>query len=200
MRSSLRQAVAASGGLSGKSSPLIDQLQWAGARLLFHAYIAFAVFSVVGGFLTAPLMSWYFLGDWRFWRYWNILTDLLPHGYRMMFLMLRGENRGFHLSVPLTAAPSTGVDPTLVELSPTWLHGNSCGPCTRCCSKINCPILDPDSGLCRGYNSFFWRYFNCGRYPTIQREIDYYGCEKWEMRPQRPRRTATPLKEGEQVA
>jgi hypothetical protein len=32
------------------------------------------------------------------------------------------------------------------------------------------------------YNSFYWRYFNCGRYPTSQQEIDLYECPKWIMK------------------
>jgi hypothetical protein len=36
--------------------------------------------------------------------------------------------------------------------------------------------------MCRGYDSFFWRYFNCGRYPTEQREIEYYLCNKWQFK------------------
>ena len=34
-----------------------------------------------------------------------------------------------------------------------------------------------------GYDSFYWRYFNCGRYPANQEEIDWYECPKWIMKP-----------------
>jgi len=32
------------------------------------------------------------------------------------------------------------------------------------------------------YDSFYWRYFNCGRYPAAQNQIDYYECPKWIMK------------------
>ena len=39
---------------------------WACARLAFHAYVAFSLLTVVGGFLSAPLMTQLFSsGRWR---------------------------------------------------------------------------------------------------------------------------------------
>ena len=143
----------------------------------------------LAGFLSGPLMTLYFYGDWRFWRHWHSARNLFAHGYRMLWYVLQGKNGGFMLGVPLTAAPFSAANQELVELQATWEFGTTCGPCTRCCSKIHCPVLDEARGLCRGYNSFFWRYFNCGRYPTEQREIDFYLCNKWQFkdRPREPR-------------
>jgi len=155
--------------------------KWAAARVLFIGYVGFTLFTVVGGFLTAPLATWYFFGDWRFWRHWRAALRLYGQGWRMLGLMLRGES-GFMLDVPLTAAPHSAPVPSLVELNPNWAHGSACGPCSRCCDQIRCPVLDHETGFCRGYNAFYWRYFNCGRFPSHQREIDYYGCPKWVMR------------------
>ena len=45
-----------------------ERMRWATARLLFIVYITASGLPLVGGFLTAPLMTWYFFGDWRFWR------------------------------------------------------------------------------------------------------------------------------------
>jgi len=157
------------------------RMVWAASRVLFHAYAVICIASVVGGYLTAPLFTWIFYGDWRFWRHVRSASLLWAHGCQMIFLILRGQNSGFSLSVALTAPPTTAVDPLLVRLSPRWEFGLSCGPCNRCCSKHHCPILDPRTGLCRGHDSFFWRYFNCGRFPTRQSEIDYYLCPKWEL-------------------
>jgi hypothetical protein len=95
--------------------------------------------------------------------------------------MLRGES-GFMLDVPLTAPPLSEPAPSRVKLNPNWDYGSECGECSRCCAKIGCPIHDPQTGFCRGYDAFYWRYFNCGRFPSNQREIDYYGCQKWLMR------------------
>lgn len=157
---------------------------WATKRLLFHAYIGFCLLSVVGGWLTGPLFTYSFYGDWRFWRYFKRGGKLFLHGYKFLIPLIKWDNEGFMFSVPLTTAPFTAPDRAIVQLSSSWGHGTSCGGCTRCCDKIQCPILDAKTGLCQGYNSFFWRYFNCGRFPSIQREIDYYGCPKWVMRPQ----------------
>jgi hypothetical protein len=162
----------------------LQKARWAAARLLFYAYIGFSLVTLVGGYLTGPVMTWYFYGDWRFWRHWQSAKGLFPHGYRMAWYILQGQNGGFMLGVPLTSPPVSAAIRDLVELQPTWEFGESCGPCTRCCSKIKCPVLDTKQGLCRGYNSFFWRYFNCGRFPTEQREVEFYLCNKWQFKAQ----------------
>jgi hypothetical protein len=157
-----------------------ERLRWAAARLVFLGYVGFSMATLVGGFLTAPLMTWYFFGDWRFWRYWRTGADLLPHGLHLLRLIKR-DRRGFMLSVPLTSPPRSVPDTNVTLLNPTWRHGDSCGDCNNCCYHGDraCPLLDTSRGLCRGYDSFFWRYFNCGRFPSVLPEIDYYGCRKW---------------------
>jgi hypothetical protein len=164
-------------------STRLQRFRWASARLGFYTYIGFSMLTLVGGFVTAPLMSHLFFGDWRFWRYWRRGRRMLPHGWRLFRLVLRGESQ-YMLSVPLTSPPQRKPDHSLVELSPTWSHGAGCGSCQRCCHvmDLRCPVLDTETGYCSGYNSFYWRYFNCGRYPTRHAEIEYYGCPKWQMR------------------
>lgn len=161
----------------------MNEIKWAAARLGFCTYIGFAMLTVVGGFLTAPLMTWYFFGDWRCWKYLNPGWKLFFHSWKMVVLIIKGDNGGFMLSVPLTSPPYREPLKDVVYISNSWEHGTSCGSCTNCCSMINCPVLDKKSGLCSGYDSFFWRYFNCGRFPSEQPEIDYYGCPKWLMVP-----------------
>ena len=177
------------GARKGPSYP--DRAKWAVQRLLFHFYLAFCFLTVVGGFLTAPLMTWLFFGDWRFWRHWRSALGMFPHGLKMLRQMVVGNNGGFMLDVPLTAPPVSSANLEMVEMAPSWEFGSSCGPCTRCCSKLGCPVLDYETGLCQGYDSFFWRYFNCGRYPTNQREIDFYLCNKWSLNAQ-PRTVSGP--------
>ena len=64
-------------------TPIVpDEVRWAGARLAFFAYLGFSLFSVVGGFLTAPLMSWYIFGTWKFWRYLKYGPALFLHGWK----------------------------------------------------------------------------------------------------------------------
>lgn len=157
---------------------------WAARRVSFIVYSALCLLTVFGGWLTAPLFTWVYLGDWRFWKHLRLGLRMWWHGYVFITRLIRWENSGFMFSVPLTAPPFTAPNRAIVQLNTAWEHGTSCGTCSRCCTKITCPVLDAKSGLCTGYNSFFWRYFNCGRFPSAQREIDYYGCPKWVMRPQ----------------
>lgn len=162
----------------------IRQLRWALARIAFILYIGFSVVTLVGGFLTAPLMTWYFFGDWRFWRYWSAGLGLWAHAMRLLSLMM-SDRRGFMFSVPLTSPPRTRPDPDAAMLHRLWPHGASCGDCSNCCRPGGhaCPLLDEVNERCRGYDSFYWRYFNCGRFPSVDAEIDYYGCGKWVLNP-----------------
>jgi hypothetical protein len=159
-----------------------ERMRWATARLLFIVYITASGMTLVGGFLTAPLMTWYFFGDWRFWRHWSAGRRLLPHGLRLLRLMAT-DSRGFMFAVPLTSPPRSTPDPASAALRPEWLHGPSCGNCSNCCRAggYTCPLLDEERGLCRGYDSFYWRYFNCGRFPSTAEETHYYSCGKWQV-------------------
>lgn len=159
------------------------QIYWGTARIFFFVYIIVGLCTVVTCFLGAPLTSWYFYGDWRFWRYWNSAWRLFPHGWRIIYYMVTKPHQGFMFSVPLTSPPANAPNHNIVQLSPSWAHGSSCHTCSNCCTLIHCPILDSKNKMCRGYNSFFWRYFNCGRYPSKVPEIDFYGCPKWLIRP-----------------
>jgi hypothetical protein len=69
------------------------------------------------------------------------------------------------------------------SISPAWENGESCADCGKCCKKIQCPLQEETYNRCMGYDSFYWRYFNCGRYPAGQGDIDRYECPKWVMRP-----------------
>jgi hypothetical protein len=158
----------------------LPRLRWALARLAFIIYIVFSVVTLVGGFLTAPLMTWYFFGDWRFWRHWRAGFGLLPHGLRLTAMML-SHSRAFMFSVPLASPPRSAPDRSIAAFRSDWPHGDSCGDCSNCCKAggYACPLLDEEQQACRGYNSFYWRYFNCGRYPSFAEEIGYYDCRKW---------------------
>lgn len=165
----------------GSARMFMKRAGWASARLVFILYVVFCLVTVVGGLLLAPLTTWYFFGDWRFWRHWRPALGLYRQGWRIIRMMVRGDS-GFMLDVPLTAPPHSAPVPSVTRINPAWEHGTSCGNCSRCCELIQCPILDKTTGFCQGYNAFYWRYFNCGRFPSSQREIDYYGCPKWLMR------------------
>ena len=42
-------------------------------------------------------------------------------------------------------------------------------------------MLDDERDRCHGYDSFYWRYFNCGRFPSTAEETHYYNCAKWRV-------------------
>ena len=116
-------------------------------------------------------------------------SDYVTGGWRCLLRgrffrsgFFRGGSGGFLFSVPLTEPPSSGPDLNLVRLKETWPHGRSCGACSQCCDLIGCPLKDQERGRCLGYDSIYWRYFNCGRFPDSKKQLDYYGCPKWEMR------------------
>jgi hypothetical protein len=150
--------------------------------MVFIAYIVLSVITLVGGFLTAPLMTWYFFGDWRFWRHLRAGLGLLPHGLKLIYAMLI-TRKGFMFAVPLTASPRHVPDPNVATQRQDWPHGQSCGNCADCCKPLGyvCPLLSSHKGHCLGYGSFYWRYFNCGRFPSTVADLDFYGCRKWTI-------------------
>jgi hypothetical protein len=66
-------------------------------------------------------------------------------------------------------------DPSNAVCRSNWPHGDSCGDCSNCCKPGGhaCPLLDKEQRRCRGYDSFYWRYFNCGRYSSF---AIYHAC------------------------
>ena len=159
-----------------------QSLKWGGVRLFIEFYVMFCLFTVVGGLLTAPVATKIFFGDWRFWRYLKEGPKIYAFLVKSAWRIATSRGYGFMFSVPLTDPPLEAPDPSWVQLRDDWPHGGSCGDCTRCCDTIGCPIVAKEpGGGCRGYNSLFWRYFNCGRFPTSELQLDYYGCAKWEL-------------------
>ncbi len=165
----------------------LQALKWALIRLAMQAHVIFCLLTVLGGALTYPLVTYLMFRDWRFWRYIKYAVPLYFFLVRCAWLLLtQGGHYGFLFSVPLTAPPVTLPDRRVVRLQESWRHGSSCGDCIRCCAKIDCPVVDPEKHICTGFDSPYWRYFNCGRFPITQRQLDYYACPKWELRPPKP--------------
>ncbi len=159
--------------------PQIRKVGWAAARLSFVFCSALSVSSVVGCYVLSPLFTYWFFGSARFWRYLHMVFPVIRFSYYLTYLWLRGRSVP---SLSWTAPPRSAPDRAAVQISPEWRHGESCGDCGKCCGKIHCPFQDREKGQCMSYNSFYWRYFNCGRYPTSQREINLYECPKWIMK------------------
>ena len=163
---------------------LQNELKWATARIFFYIYISLGLLSLgLFGLFTMPILSFYFFGTWKFWINIKYYPKLLLQGYNVLFLYLKDRSYKYMFQVPLTEQPLKSPDRNVVRVSGNWVHeDNTCFGCVRCCEKINCPLLMKKEGMCAGYNSFYWRYFLCGRYPFTQQQIDFYQCTKWEMK------------------
>jgi hypothetical protein len=157
----------------------LKKIRWAFARLSFMAGMIFGSATFVGSYLLAPFYSYWFFGTFRFWRHIHMWPSLVFYAYYFAYIYLKGD---FVLSIPYTAAPMSKPDLSKVSLNPLWRQASGCGDCSKCCRKIKCPLVDEENGNCMSYNTFYWRYFNCGRFPTSQDEIDRYECPKWEMK------------------
>lgn len=157
---------------------------WVAARILFYGYWFMGILSLgFTFFLFAPLTTYYYFNDLRFWRYIRLYRKFFFITFRIFYKMATERNYGFIFTAPLTGAPLSAPNPDKVKLSSKWTAAvHTCEGCSQCCEKIDCPALDPEKGICLSYNSFFWRYFNCGRYPINQKQIEYYQCPKWKMR------------------
>ncbi|MEN6327153.1 MAG: hypothetical protein ABFD18_13250 [Syntrophomonas sp.] len=131
-------------------------------------------------FILAPLTSYLLFRDLRFWRFVRYFFPAIKTVYYQTALIIRDQNYRTMFSIPLTSPPMKQPDKFIVELAETWnTEENECRNCERCCQKLGCALFDGENGMCMSYDSFYWRYFNCGRYPATQKQIDYYECPKW---------------------
>jgi hypothetical protein len=164
---------------SEEAEPInLSKFKWAAGRLLFVAAGLFSLVTLVGGYLCFPYFSYCFFGTWRFWKYFGSLQRMLFYSYSMTLATMRGK---FKVSVPLFEPPMTAPDRSLVRIRRSWQYGEGCADCGNCCVLIKCPLRDEADSICLAYDSFYWRYFNCGRFPTKQEEIEHYNCPKWKM-------------------
>ena len=150
-----------------------------------YLYFLFALFFITGGlslFILAPLykaalaprVSYRDINPFRVWSCmfriaWRTLTS---KNYRSIF------------PIKLTDPPKLHTDLKLVRVKDSWQGAkDNCDLCqASCCMALRCPLLG-ENGRCLGYDSWFFNYFYCGRYPENQGQIDYYKCPKWEVRP-----------------
>lgn len=159
------------------------------AKYCFYriVFIIYAVFSILtfglGGYLLAPLTSYYFFNDPKFWKYCRYFFPIMIAWWRFSYIWLTSDAYRGEFSLSLTAPPRTSPDLNIVKIRDTWnADVFDCNQCTKCCQVVGCPLMDAENHMCRSYNSFFWRYFACGRYPINKQQIEYYDCPKWEMK------------------
>lgn len=167
---------------AGKMTNTAKKLKWAAVRLMVYM-LAAPVFLSCGTFLylVAPLTSYVFFSDVRFWR--NI-----KNFHRIFFSLIRflecsalSHENGYYISLPFFAPPRLSPDSTTVKISAEWPHSElDCGQCSSCCEKFRCSLLDKEK-KCMSYGSIYWRYFNCGRFPENRLQLKFYKCPKWDI-------------------
>ncbi|MEI6456427.1 MAG: hypothetical protein WCO93_09075 [bacterium] len=163
----------------------MDKLKWAIFRIIFILLAFVGILSAgLSGMLFAPLYHWYFLNEFRYSRRFWLLYRMIPTLGRIFRVWLRNPGYRGMFSIPLDAPPMTGPDLLKVRIRDAWpLKDQTCNGCVKCCTRLACPLMDLKQNRCIGYDSFYWRYFNCGRYPENTRQIRFYECEKWEVIP-----------------
>jgi len=160
-----------------------NELVWSLARL---GYYLFAISALLTGGLTAyllaPIGSYIFFGRWNFIPYLKFFPKIMKQGYWFVGLMIRNPGNVSLFEIGLSDPPMSGPDRNEIRISKQWEYSDKdCTDCTMCCKKLNCPLV-ASNGNCLSYNTFFWRYFLCGRFPQNQKQIDFYECRKWAVR------------------
>lgn len=162
-----------------------QKIRWAVIRyFIFFLALTLPLTLGLSGYVLGPLITYFYFKDWRFWNYHRIFFPATFHSYYVMYKWVTDKDYRSMFQLPFTARPMSGPDLQVVRIADSWKAGaKDCNMCARCCTEIRCPMLDRATNRCRSYDSLFWQYFNCGRYPLNEKQIRYYGCPKWEMIP-----------------
>ncbi len=157
-------------------------IYWSLVRLLFLVFAIIAILS--GGLLVfplSPIYSWYFFHDLHFWRYTHLVFPTVITGIRILIDTFRNPGYRDSFIVSLTAQPMLTPDASRMQVRDDWpINDGSCNSCIHCCVQRQCTLIDMEKNRCLSYGSFFWRFFNCGRYPEYHQQIKFYDCPKWE--------------------
>ena len=110
------------------------------------------------------------------------IFSLWAHVYKVLWRSLSDPNYRAMYPSKLTDPPKLHTDLRFVRVKDSWQGAkDNCDICqASCCVQLKCPLLS-ENGRCLGYDSLFFSYFYCGRYPENQSQIDYYKCPKWEL-------------------
>lgn len=67
------------------------------------------------------------------------------------------------------------------------MRRGACTRCAKCCRAFNCIFLgyEEEKGeyYCKVFQTSYWYYGTCGRYPIDQRDIDDHGCPGFSFPP-----------------
>lgn len=158
-------------------------LGWALFRILSYMIVVLNLLSFgLLLYVIAPYTSYFFFNDWRFWKYIKFFHRYYFHTLSYLYGLVVRERGLVKTVLPLTSPPMSRPDPILFRIAKDWhLPADSCGDCNRCCTFITrCCFLDPSQHKCLCYGSLFWRFFNCGRFPSSKEMLLHCGCKKFE--------------------
>lgn len=168
----------------GSLSAMAASLGRAAFRVLSYGIVAVNLLTF-GTFLyvIAPYTSYFFFNDWRFWNYLKYYHRYFLYSASYILAILTTHRELARDVLPLTAPAMLGPSPDQFRIAKDWtLPADSCGECNRCCTfVVTCCFLDKATNRCPCYGSLFWRYFNCGRFPSTRELIDNCGCSKFEV-------------------
>lgn len=158
------------------------KIYWVSVRISF--YILFLLLLLTGGLsliVLYPLYAWFFARDLRVGTNKKLLLSMITFTYSFVYDVITNKTYRQAFPVQFASAPMSAPDLSKVRIRNDWpILDGSCNGCSRCCSMRDCPFID-EKHQCLFYGSLYWRYFNCGRFPESQKQIDYYNCPKWEI-------------------
>lgn len=161
----------------------IQHSKWLVQRFAFSLMLLSSMMSLgLTSYVLAPLYSYYLFGNYKIHKNHKYFIPLTLACWRTAYLWLTDEHYRHMFTLPLSEPPLVAPDPKRAIISEEWTaNAGDCNQCVQCCLKIKCPLLDKEKRLCLSYNTLHWRYFNCGRYPVSQKQLNYYECPKWKI-------------------
>lgn len=130
-----------------------------------------------------PVYTWYFHRGLKFLNYARFCypSYLMLVSHLWQLIQYRDYRR--HFKIGWGDPPKGSPDLSILRFRDAWKGDiHTCSGCISCCEQLDCVFLDRAKKHCRYYNSFYWNYFNCGRYPASQFQIDHYKCPKWKIK------------------
>ena len=162
---------------------IFNRIRWSLFRVISYS-IVFINILTFGVFLyiIAPYTSYFFLNDLKFWKHLSYFHKIYFNSISYLKSIVLKDSALIISHLPLSSPPMDSPNLKLFRVSKDWDYpDDSCGTCSDCCHFLgDCCFLDTSRNKCLCYGSLFWRYFNCGRFPTTKKQLDYYRCPKYE--------------------
>lgn len=156
---------------------------WALFRIFSYVIVLINILSF-GTFLylIAPYTSYFFFKDLRFWKYLGLYHKYYFQTLSYIKLIFHKDRAIFWADLPLTSPPMDGPHLSKFRIVKSWkFPSNSCGECCLCCELTGkCCFYDKSEHKCMCYGSLFWKFFNCGRFPSTKKRLEYFKCPKFE--------------------